>query len=136
MSGPMVYAVGGLLVGLIVGGVIGFLSGRSGSGGGGAAEASSGGKRAGGDLGVEMYVGNLAYNLSDKELGHIFGEYGEVVSVRIIKNRMSGKSKGYGFVGMATSAQVDAAIKALNGTDVKGRKLVVSAAKSKGRDDE
>jgi RNA recognition motif-containing protein len=82
---------------------------------------------------VEMYVGNLAYELEDRDLFKAFGEYGKVISVRIIKHKLSGKSKGYGFITMANLEVADAARKAINGKELKGRKVVVSQAKSRAR---
>ena len=79
---------------------------------------------------VEIYVGNLSYDVSDKDLGVSFAEFGKVLSARIIKNRSNGKSKGYGFVQMAERAESHAAIKSLNGKELKGRRIVVNEAKS------
>jgi hypothetical protein len=83
---------------------------------------------------VELYVGNLSYDATEKEVQQAFGAYGKVVSVRIITHRMSGKSKGFGFVEMANKSDAAAAVRALNGKEVKGRKLVVNEAKSEPRD--
>ena len=85
--------------------------------------------------GVETYVGNLAYDVSDKDLGAAFRTHGKVVSARVIRNRMNGKSKGYGFVNMQTHDEALAAIKALDGSELKGRKIVVNEARSRSRDD-
>lgn len=82
---------------------------------------------------VEMYVGNLAYEVSEKDLLREFESFGKVVSARIIKNRFNGKSKGFGFVEMSDRAASSAAIRALNGKDVKGRRVVVNEAKSPSR---
>ena len=81
----------------------------------------------------EMYVGNLAYEIGEKDLERIYGEYGRVASTRIIRHKFGGKSKGFGFVCMGTQAESDAAQKALSGREIKGRKLVVSQAKSRAR---
>ena len=80
---------------------------------------------------VEMYVGNLAYSVSERDLTDAFKVHGKVVRTRIIKNRSSGKSKGYGFVEMRASGNIDALAKKLNGLSVKGRKIVVNEAKSR-----
>jgi hypothetical protein len=82
---------------------------------------------------VEIYVGNLPYELTGKDLSRMFGEFGPVLSARVIKNRFNGKSKGYGFMEMSDRGQAAAAIRALNGKDVKGRKMVVNEAKTASR---
>jgi len=82
---------------------------------------------------VELYVGNLSYDITRKDLAKTFGKYGEVGSVRIIKNRFDGKSKGFGFVQMPNASEATAAIEALHGTELKGRKIVVNEAKSPAR---
>lgn len=82
---------------------------------------------------VEVYVGNLAYDVQDNDLVDLFKSQGSVGRVRIIKNRANGRSKGYGFVEMRTAKNVDTAIKELNGSDLKGRKLIVNEAKSRSR---
>lgn len=82
---------------------------------------------------VELYVGNLSYEVTRKDLLKSFGEHGEVGSVRIIKNRMNGKSKGYGFIQMKGRSGARAAIKGMNGKDLRGRKLVVNEARSSAR---
>jgi RNA recognition motif-containing protein len=83
---------------------------------------------------AELYVGNLSYDVDEKELHKVFSEYGKVQSVRLITNKFNGKSKGYGFVCMADRGGRDAAAKALNGKDLKGRRVVVNEAKSRPRD--
>jgi len=85
---------------------------------------------------VELYVGNLSYDVDDKDLLKTFESYGKVVSGRIIQNRFNGKSKGYGFVEMSDRNQAMAAIRALNGKEIKGRRIVVNEAKSSPRDQE
>ena len=92
------------------------------------------GAEGGGD--TELYVGNLSYDVTDKELAKLFSKYGKVVGGRVIRNRSSGKSKGYGFVTMGTADDVEAAVSALDGTQYKGRKIVVNEAKSRARDGE
>jgi RNA recognition motif-containing protein len=84
---------------------------------------------------IEIYVGNLPYNVKEKDLRREFGKFGAPSSVRIIKNRMNGKSKGYGFVEMTDRGQANKAIRSLNGRDMKGRKIVVNEAKTRSRDD-
>lgn len=82
---------------------------------------------------VEIYVGNLSYDMTERELMKLFQKYGKVASGRLIKNRFNGKSKGFGFVEMNDRGQSAAAIKALHNMDVKGRKMVVNEAKSNAR---
>jgi len=78
---------------------------------------------------VNIYVGNLPYSISDSDLREAFAAYGEVTSVNIIIDRMTGQSKGFGFVEMADGSAADAAIKGLNGTSMGGRNLTVNQAK-------
>ncbi len=78
---------------------------------------------------MRIYVGNLPYSVTDEDLRDVFGEYGELASAEVIKDKFSGQSKGFGFVDMPSSAQATAAIKALHETDLKGRKLTVNEAR-------
>ena len=78
---------------------------------------------------VEIYVGNLSYDMNDDQLRALFAKYGVVESARIITHRPSGKSKGYGFVLMPHRAEAEIACKALNGADVMGRKIRVNEAR-------
>jgi len=82
---------------------------------------------------IEIYVGNLSYDMGEKDLLRIFRQYGDVSNARIIKHRFNGKSKGFGFVQMTNRSESAAAVKALSGSDIKGRKLVVNEAKSRAR---
>jgi len=84
--------------------------------------------------GIELYVGNLPYNMKDRDLARLFEKHGQVLSARIIKNKFNNRSRGYGFVEMVDQSTADHAIKAANGQEVKGRKIVVNEAKSKSRD--
>jgi RNA recognition motif-containing protein len=77
---------------------------------------------------MKLYVGNLAYGVTESELEQVFKEFGEVASVAIIKDKFSGQSKGFGFVEMPKNSEADAAIKALNDRMVSGRKLKVNQA--------
>lgn len=77
----------------------------------------------------KLYVGNLAYSVSDNDLQETFQEYGEVVSARVITDRDTGRSKGFGFVEMSTEDEANAAIEALNGQEKDGRALTVNEAK-------
>jgi len=78
-----------------------------------------------------LYVGNLPYNASEDELRNLFAEHGPVESVRIITDRVTGLSRGFGFVDMETDEAAEAAIAALNGADFKGRALRVNVFKPK-----
>ncbi len=80
---------------------------------------------------MNIYVGNLSYNLVEDDLKEIFEEYGEVSSVKIITDKMSGKSKGFAFVEMPDQANGLKAIAELNGAEVDNRKIKVNEAKEK-----
>jgi len=78
---------------------------------------------------MNIYVGNLRYNMSEDALKEIFEEYGQVASVKIIRDRFSGESKGFGFVEMASDDDAKKAIAELNGKEVDGRALRVNEAR-------
>ena len=78
---------------------------------------------------VNIYVGNLAYSVTDDDLRELFGEFGEVRSASVISDKVTGQSKGFGFVEMQDNSAADQAIKDLNGKQVKGRALKVNEAK-------
>jgi RNA recognition motif-containing protein len=78
---------------------------------------------------MNIYVGNLPYSVNDDELRGIFEEYGAVDSARVIMDRDSGRSKGFGFVEMSSDTEANAAIEALNGQDMGGRPLTVNEAR-------
>ena len=78
---------------------------------------------------MNIYVGNLAYEVNDDDLNAAFAEYGEVSSARVITDRYSGRSRGFGFVEMANSEEAQAAIGAINGKDLKGRPVNVNEAR-------
>ncbi|MGD9148598.1 MAG: RNA-binding protein [Anaerolineae bacterium] len=78
---------------------------------------------------TNIYVGNLSYDTTEDALRTLFGEYGEVESVRVITDRYSGRSKGFGFVEIATEEAAQEAIGALNGKSVDGREIRVDKAK-------
>ncbi|UOE99823.1 RNA recognition motif domain-containing protein [Bdellovibrio reynosensis] len=80
-------------------------------------------------MGKKIYVGNLSYSCDDQYLADIFGEFGTVESARIVMDRDSGRSKGFGFVEMSSDEEASAAIEKLNGTDQQGRNINVSEAK-------
>lgn len=78
---------------------------------------------------MNIYVGNLPYGLDRDELRNVFSAYGEVTAARIVMDRETNKSKGFGFVEMPDDAQAKAAIEALNGSEISGRKAVVNEAR-------
>ena len=78
---------------------------------------------------MNIYIGNLNYKLSEEELQQIFQEYGEVLALKIIKDKRTGRSKGYGFVEMSVKEQALQAIEVLNRKEILGRKIVLSVAK-------
>lgn len=78
---------------------------------------------------MNIYVGNLSYGIKENDLKEIFEEYGETSSVRIIKDKMTGKSKGFGFVEMENDKEAQEAISNLNEAELQGRKLVVNEAR-------
>jgi RNA recognition motif-containing protein len=77
----------------------------------------------------KLYVGNLPYSFRDTDLQDAFGPYGEVTSANVAMERDTGRSRGFGFVQMATAQQAQAAIDGLNGQSMGGRGLVVNVAK-------
>jgi RNA recognition motif-containing protein len=79
---------------------------------------------------TKLYVGNLPWALSDNELKETFTPHGNVISAKVVTDKESGRSRGFGFVEMENENESNSAIKALNGTDFKERKLVVAAAKA------
>ena len=81
----------------------------------------------------ELYVGNLSYDATEKDLDRLLGDFGRVSSVRLIENSFNGKSKGFAFVQMGDRAASDKATKALSGKEFQGRKLVVNIAKNRAR---
>ena len=84
------------------------------------------------DGSIEIYVGNLSYDLTEEQLRKEFEAYGKVTYARIITNRYNGRSKGFGFVHMPNRAEVDAAVKALSDKEILGRKLKCNEAKNVG----
>ncbi len=78
---------------------------------------------------MNIYVGNLSYRMDDGELREVFEAYGEVSSARIINDRETGRSKGFGFVEMPDDNAANEAIEALNGKEVGGRNLRVNEAR-------
>lgn len=78
---------------------------------------------------MNIYVGNLSYEVTEEELSRAFEQLGQVESVRIINDRYSGRSKGFGFVEMSSNVEGKAAIEGLNGKELKGRALNVNEAR-------
>jgi len=81
---------------------------------------------------MNIYVGNLPYNLSEEDLKAAFAQFGEVSSANIIMDKMSGQSKGFGFVEMPENSAADEAIKALNESALNGRNIKVNEARPRG----
>jgi RNA recognition motif-containing protein len=82
-------------------------------------------------MGKKLYVGNLAYGISDSDLEQLFAQYGTVQSAQVIMDRDTGRSKGFGFVEMANDQEAQAAINGLNGQESQGRALTVNEARPK-----
>jgi cold-inducible RNA-binding protein len=80
-------------------------------------------------MGRKLYVGNLPYSATDQELSQKFAACGTVESAKVITDRDTGRSKGFGFIEMASAAEAQAAISALNGVDYDGRAMKVNEAK-------
>lgn len=80
---------------------------------------------------TKLYVGNLPYTIDDGALHTNFAEFGDVASAKVMIDRDSGRSKGFGFVEMGTAEQADAAIRGLNGMSVGGRSIVVNISRPK-----
>ena len=77
----------------------------------------------------KLYVGNLSYNTTDASLKAAFSAMGEVESASVISDKMTGRSRGFGFVNMVNDAEADAAVEKMNGAELEGRKLTVNEAK-------
>ena len=82
-----------------------------------------------GGIRMNIYVGNLSYEATEEDLKEAFEIFGEVNTVKIIKDNYTGRSKGFGFVEMPAKAKAQSAIEGLNGKDLKGRNLNVSEAR-------
>jgi hypothetical protein len=80
-------------------------------------------------MGKKLYVGNLSYSIRDNDLEQAFGEFGAVASAKVMMERETGRSKGFGFVEMGTDAEAQAAIEGLNGHTLDGRALTVNEAR-------
>ena len=84
---------------------------------------------------MNIYVGNLSWSMTDDDLMNLFTEYGSVTSAKILKDKMNGRSKGFGFVEMEDDEAAKAAIAALNETEVQGRKLIVNESQPRAEGD-
>lgn len=82
-------------------------------------------------MSANIYVGNLPYEVTNESLQQIFEKYGEVVSAKVINDKRTGRSKGFGFVEMTSDSEAQNAIQGLNNTEVKGRNIKVNIAKPK-----
>ena len=80
-------------------------------------------------MGNKLYVGNLAYSVRDESLQEAFGQFGVVTSAKVMMDRETGRSKGFGFVEMSSPAEAQAAMNAMNGQPLEGRPLVVNEAR-------
>jgi len=80
---------------------------------------------------MNIYVGNLSWGLKDQDLANLFAPFGEVTSAKIVTDKFTQRSKGFGFVEMANDEEAQAAIAQLNGTEVEGRSLVVNESRPK-----
>ncbi len=83
---------------------------------------------------MNIYVGNLSYKVSDKDLQNVFEEFGEVDSAKVITDRDTGRSKGFAFVEMGNDEDAQAAIDELDGTELDGRAMKVNKARPKNSD--
>ena len=84
---------------------------------------------------MNSYVGNLSWSMTDEDLAGLFTEFGTVTSGKILKDKMNGRSKGFGFVEMEDDEAAKAAIAALNETEVQGRKLIVNESQPRAEGD-
>ncbi|MGN6527008.1 MAG: RNA recognition motif domain-containing protein [Burkholderiaceae bacterium] len=80
-------------------------------------------------MGNKLYVGNLAYSVRDESLQEAFGQFGTVTSAKVMMDRETGRSKGFGFVEMGSDAEAQAAINGMNGQPLEGRPVVVNEAR-------
>ena len=78
---------------------------------------------------TKLFVGNLSWNVTDAQLNELFAPHGEVLSAQVIQDRATGRSKGFGFVEFSSQEAAEAAIAAINGKEIDGRRLNVNVAK-------
>jgi len=81
---------------------------------------------------MNIYVGNLSYEATDETIKEVFEPFGEVTSARVIKDKYTGQSRGFGFVEMSVQSQALTAIKSLNGKELLGKQISVNEARGKG----
>src|SRR3989344_2320196 len=89
----------------------------------------SGSRPLGGSMGKKLYVGNLPYSATDEILADVFAPFGTVESAKIIMDRDTGRSKGFGFVEMSSDEEAQVAIEKMNGSDYEGRPMTVNEAR-------
>lgn len=82
-------------------------------------------------MSTKLFVGSLPWSVDDQKLQQTFEEHGNVVSAKVIKDRYTGKSRGFGFVEMESAEDAQSAIKALNDSEMSGRNIVVNEAKAR-----
>jgi RNA recognition motif-containing protein len=80
---------------------------------------------------MNMYVSNLSFHTTEEDLKTLFGEYGEVSSAKVITDRETGRSRGFGFVEMESSTEASKAMKGLNNKEIEGRAIAVTVAREK-----
>jgi len=80
---------------------------------------------------MNIYIGNLHFNVNEEELKGSFKEFGEVMSIKIITDKYTGRSKGFGFIEMLNDEEAKKAIDKLNGTEMHGRKVIVNQARER-----
>jgi RNA recognition motif-containing protein len=83
---------------------------------------------------VDIYVGNLSYDVTDETIKQAFESFGEVTSARVIKDKYTGQSRGFGFVEMPVQSQAQTAIKSLNGKEILGKQISVNEARPRAGD--
>lgn len=82
---------------------------------------------------MNIYIGNLSYSITDENIKEMFAKFGEVESAKIIMDRYTNRSKGFGFIEMPDNSEADQAIKALNGKYIEGRNIKVNQANPGGK---
>jgi RNA recognition motif-containing protein len=80
-------------------------------------------------LNNKLFVGSLPWAVDSAQLEQLFSQFGKVVSAQVLKDRETGRSRGFGFVEMSTEEEAQKAVEALNGSDMEGRKIVVNVAR-------
>ena len=80
---------------------------------------------------MNIYVGNLSHDVTEDDLREAFESYGTITSVKVIKDRFSGESRGFGFIEMPASAEAKSAMDELDGTELKGKTIIVNEARSR-----